>query len=120
MQILISTDHTIEGDEKLNAHIQKIVEHALRHLDEHIARIEVHLSDENGPKTGANDIRCVMEAHLEHHQPLAVTHHATGLHQAVEGAINKLSRLLGSAIDQRNEQKRNPSPLPQAPLIPEA
>jgi len=61
-----------------------------------------------------------MEAHLEHHQPVAVTHHAEGLHQSVEGAVTKLSRLLDSTIDRRRDEKiQNESFIAQEPPLSE-
>ena len=35
---------------------------ALRHHENQITRVEVHLADVNGPKGAADDIRCLMEA----------------------------------------------------------
>ena len=60
------------------------VERILGHLAEHITRVEVHLSDENGKKGGSHDKRCMMEARLEGHQPIAVTHEAETIAQAIE------------------------------------
>lgn len=94
MKIQINTDHTIDGRETLVQHAENVVKHTLGHLSEHISRIEVHLSDENGQKGGENDKRCVMEARLEGHQPVAVTDEAETLHQAIEGAASKLKHAL--------------------------
>jgi hypothetical protein len=41
-----------------------------------ITRIEVHMSDENSDKASPDQKRCVMEARLAHHEPLAVNHNA--------------------------------------------
>ncbi|MCC5025359.1 MAG: hypothetical protein J6386_22420 [Candidatus Synoicihabitans palmerolidicus] len=79
MQI-IDTGHNIEGREALSAHIREVVTHALAHEAAHITRVEVHASDENGPKSGPDAMRCAMQARLEHHQPLDVTCDAASLH----------------------------------------
>ena len=77
MQIQINTDHNIEGHEALTAHVSDLVESALSQFSDHITRVEVHLSDENSDKKhGNDDMRCMMEARLEGHQQVAVTHHA--------------------------------------------
>lgn len=96
MQILLRTDNHIEGREKLANHVTATVEDALGRFEEWISRVEVHLSDENGDKPGEADTRCVMEARLKGHEPVAVTHHASNVHQAVDGATDKLTRLLDS------------------------
>jgi ribosome-associated translation inhibitor RaiA len=121
MQIQVNTDHNIPGRDGLATHVTSVVETALDHVREHITRIEVHLSDENGSKSGLDDKRCVLEARLEHHRPVAVTHHATSLHQSVEGAAHKLTRLLDSTLGRQQVQKMRANPfILSEPLAPEA
>jgi len=98
MQIQISTDHNIQGTEKLAAHVKGVVEDAVGRFKDRITRVEVHLSDQNGEKSGQDDKRCMMEARLEGRQPTAVTHQAAILDQAVEGAAEKLKRSLEHAL----------------------
>ena len=63
MHIQINTDGNIEGHEALATQVSSEVESALKHVSDHITRVEVHLSDENSDKKGGNDdMRCVMEA----------------------------------------------------------
>ena len=98
MQIQINTDHHIEGHEALTAWAAGEVKSALNRHSGHITRVEVHLSEENGHKGGQSNKRCVMEARLEGRPPMAVTHHAESLHQAVTGAADKLNRLIESTL----------------------
>jgi hypothetical protein len=98
MQIQINTDNTIEGREALSAHIRSVVENALRHLTSHVTRVEVHVADENGPKTVGDDKRCIMEARLEGRPPAAVTHQAATLHDSVNGAADKLAHLIDNTL----------------------
>ena len=105
MQIQINTDHNIEGHEALAAQVSGVVESALSRISDHITRVEVHLSDENSHKSGQNDKRCMMEARLEGRQPIAVTHHAATLDQAVDGAADKLTRLIESTLGRLRDQK---------------
>ncbi len=71
--------------------------------------MEVHVSDVNGPKSGQDNKRCVMEARLEGRKPTAVTHQATTLEQAVDGAANKLKRSIESTLgrESTSEQLRD-------------
>ena len=94
MKIQINTDNHITGREALVEQAEATVTNALGHWAEHITRVEVHLSDENGNKTGGHDKRCMMEARLEGHQPIAVTHEADTMDQAVDGAAGKLKSSL--------------------------
>lgn len=98
MEIQISTDHNIEGRKAMAAETTAVVEHGLRRFSEHITRVEVHLSDENGPKAGGNDIRCMLEARIEGRQPIAVTHHAATMSLAVHGATKSLVSLIENTL----------------------
>ena len=115
MQIQVNTDHNIEGHEALAARISSVVTDVLDKVRDHITRVEVHVSDENSNKKGGLDMRCVMEARLEHHQPIAVTHLALNLDQAVDGAADKLLRLVENTLGRLNDQRarRTDPPLPE-------
>ena len=111
MQIQINSDHTIEGHEALATQVSGVVESALSRVSDHITRVEVHLSDENGDKQGENDKRCMMEARLEGRQPIAATHQAATLDQAVDGAADKLTRLIESTLGRgRHQESRRTDP----------
>jgi len=75
-----------------------VVEEALSRFSDQITRVEVHLSDENSHKSGQNDKRCLMEARLEGRRPTAVTHQAATLGQAVDGAADKLQKVIESTL----------------------
>ena len=106
MQIQINTDHNIEGHQALVTQVSDVVENALSRFSEHITQVDVHLSDENSDKKhGNDDMRCMMEARLEGRQPVAVTHHAQTLDQAVDGAADKLCRLIDSTLGRLRDQK---------------
>jgi len=114
MQIQINTDHNIEGSEALAEQISGVVESALDRVSDHITRVEVHLSDENSDKSGQNDKRCMMEARLEGRQPVAVTHQAATLDEAVDGAADKLVRLIESTLGRRHDREsRRTDPPPR-------
>lgn len=113
MQIQVNTDHNIEGREALVARVGDVVQHSLGRLSDHITRMEIHLSDENGHKHGQHDKRCVMEARLEGRQPIAVTHEAATLDQAIAGAADELTRLIRHTLGRvRDQRSRRTDPLP--------
>lgn len=117
MQIQTNSDHNIDGHAALKVHVTNVVEGALDQLSEHITRVEVHLSDENGTTKdqtgGKGDKRCVMEARLQGYHPLAVTAHADTLHQSIEGAADKLARLVEKTLGRLNDRKqRGDAPTP--------
>jgi hypothetical protein len=52
MKIQFNTDKNVTGSEELRASLTSIISGELSRFDDHITRLEVHLSDENGHKTG--------------------------------------------------------------------
>ena len=84
------------------------IEGALSHHGEHIMRVEVHLGDENGAKSGPADKRCVLEARLNGRQPLAVTNHGESLHQAVTGAAEKMNRMIETSLGRAARSQGQP------------
>ena len=113
MQVQVSTDHNIEGHEVFTGQIRGVVESALSRFSDHITRVEVHLSDENSRKSGQDDKRCMLEARLEGRQPIAVTHQAATLDEAVSGAADKMMRLVENTMGrQRDQRSRRTDPPP--------
>ncbi|MGB7299398.1 MAG: HPF/RaiA family ribosome-associated protein [Burkholderiaceae bacterium] len=105
MKIQLNTDAHIHGTEALGAKIGTIVEPALKRFGEYITRLEVHLSDENGEKSGPQDYRCLLEARLKGRQPVTVTEHAAALERSVHGAAHKLAHLLDSTLGRLHEHR---------------
>jgi ribosome-associated translation inhibitor RaiA len=119
MQIQINTDRNIHGYESLAATVRASVEAALKHFSEHITRVEVHLGDENAGKHGRDDKRCMMEVRLERRQPVAVTHYAETVVQAIDGAADKMVHLLEHALGRlHNHRAHTPAELPAEQDLP--
>jgi ribosome-associated translation inhibitor RaiA len=113
MQIQIHSDHNLKGGESLASSVRSTVENAVSRFSAHITKVEVHLADENAGKHGRNDKRCMMEARLEGHAPLAVTHHASTVGQAIDGAAERLVHLLEHTLGRRQGHRRDAA----APLV---
>lgn len=98
MNIQFNTDSNITGNEKLEAYINSSISDELVLYSDHITRIEIHLSDENGDKKGQKDKRCMLEARLEKREPIAVTSHAQTIEESVSEALDKLKSSLETII----------------------
>lgn len=61
MQIQINTDSHIDNSTALRERVEEIVNHELKHQRQHLTRVELHLSDLNSTKSGADDKRCLIE-----------------------------------------------------------
>ncbi|MFA6457560.1 MAG: HPF/RaiA family ribosome-associated protein [Bacteroidota bacterium] len=106
MQIQINTDRNIKGHETFTTEIDTRVTSAFSRFSERISRLEIHLSDENGSKSGLKDKRCLLEARIEGRQPIAVTHLADSLDQAIDGAVEKMIRLIENTLDRTLDRQR--------------
>ena len=61
--------------------------------------MEVHLSDENSDnKFGVKDKRCLLEVRLAGREPIAVSHQATNVEEAVDEAAQKMKHSLDSTL----------------------
>jgi ribosome-associated translation inhibitor RaiA len=99
MQIQVHTDRHIQSDERLAEFIRDTLQTKLSRFADHLTRIEVHLSDENGQqKNDGNDKRCLLEARFEGLDPVAITEHAATVGQAITGAADKIQRKLSSVV----------------------
>lgn len=105
MQIQVNTDHNIDGRDTVTNYVRGVVAEAVSHFSNHITRVEVHLGDENGTKSGKDDKRCMMEARVERRHPIAVTHHAATLDEAIDGAATKLKRSLEHDLERLHARR---------------
>lgn len=98
MQVQVSTDNHIKGSDEFFQKISAEVERGLSRYAEQITRVEVHLSDVNGPKVSGEDKRCLLEARLAGRQPIAVTHESATVDEAIIEACEKMERAIESLL----------------------
>ena len=103
MQVLVNSDHHIVGDEELTGRVQGVVEGRLDRFEGRITRVEVHLNDLNGSKLGERDKRAMMEARIGGLRPIAVSHEAPTLTEAIHVAADKLERAIEHALGKLQE-----------------
>ncbi|HEX7486321.1 MAG TPA: HPF/RaiA family ribosome-associated protein [Vicinamibacterales bacterium] len=104
MQIQVHTDSSIRGSDELTRVVETATQTAVRRWAQRITRVEVHLSDTNRLKGGADDKRCLMEARVGGLQPIAVTHNARTLPEAIDGAADKLKKSLESTLGRLSDR----------------
>jgi ribosome-associated translation inhibitor RaiA len=106
MNIQVNTDNHIQGGVELTRQVEAVVEGALGRFGDRITRVEVHLSDESSSaKSRDDDKRCVMEARLAGLQPISVSHQGASVEQALDGAADKLERMLDRTLGRRDDPK---------------
>jgi ribosome-associated translation inhibitor RaiA len=105
MQIQVNTDENVEGGEALSASVSAEIHARLDRFSQHITRIEVHLSDEDGNKSDGSDKRCLIEARLEGREPEVASDRAATLEGAISGASKKLKHVLGTTLGKLDHAK---------------
>jgi ribosome-associated translation inhibitor RaiA len=99
MTIQINTDKNTEWNQRHDDHFSELIREALNRFSDHITRVEVHLSDENGGKEGQNDIRCLIEVRVEGQQPIAASDNSDSIEQSVSSALTKLNASLKTKLE---------------------
>ncbi|MCH9674662.1 MAG: HPF/RaiA family ribosome-associated protein [Gammaproteobacteria bacterium] len=104
MHIEFSSDGNIEGREMLATQTKETVEKTLSRFSARITRVEVHVSDLNGHKSGHDDKHCMIETRLEGREPTAVTHRAATLEKAIDGAAGKMKKSIQSTLEREDRR----------------
>ena len=111
MQVQVTTGHHVDGSQRLIRHVEAEVTTALERFGDRITRVEAHFTDENGHgKSTGSDKRCALEARLAGLPPLAVSHQAGTIEQALIGAIEKLERSLDHTLGRLKDARLRESP----------
>ncbi|MEO8901014.1 MAG: HPF/RaiA family ribosome-associated protein [Polyangiaceae bacterium] len=103
MKIQINHDAHVRPNEDSALQIEAAVRLALSHFAQHVTDVEVHLSDENGSGVGQNDKRCLIEARLAGHQPIAVSEHGATVDEAMHGACAKLKQSVAKLVERSRD-----------------
>ena len=90
MHVEVNTDNHIDGTDELSRLVEAEVEGTLGRFGDQIIRVIVQLNDTNSHKSGDRDKRCLMEARIAGHQPVAVSHEAATLEDAIGATAEKL------------------------------
>jgi hypothetical protein len=111
MYVQVNTSNGIENKDALERWAADYLNEHLSRFRTAISAVEVQLTDENhGDKGGDSDKRCMMEARLAGHAPVAVKHYGPNQDVAFRGAAEKLSHALEHALgklDRREHRGRD-------------
>ena len=105
MNIEVRTDKNIHGGERLISYVRAELTQKFQRYSERITHFLVHISDENGEKSGDNDKRCMIEARPAGLKPVAVTHKAATVDASIHGAIDKLKRSLEHLYEKKDHHR---------------
>ena len=105
MFIQINTDNQVESDRDRDSRLEDQVRQRLARFEERITDVEIHVSDVNGPRGGAGDLRCTLESRVNGIQPVAVAENGPTVDRAIMGAAKKAVRALDHQLGKLNDRK---------------
>ncbi len=90
----------VDSSDALETYVRETLGRSLERFADRLTRIEVHLSDINGPgKGGPDDKRCRLEARPRGMDPVMVESEKDSFYTAADDAAGKLKRLLTSRFE---------------------
>jgi len=111
MRVLVNTSNGIDNKESLDRWATDYLNERLARFGDDLTTIEVQMTDENhGAKAGETDKRCMLEARIAGHAPVAVTNYAPDQNLAFRGAVDKLEHALDHTfgkLDRREHRVRD-------------
>lgn len=105
MFIQVQTDNQIKSDSEANERLEERVRGRLQRYAERLTRVELYVSDIDGPRSGANDKRVRLEARPNGLDPIIVTDDADTIDAAVTGAADKAARVLERVFGKLTSRK---------------
>ncbi|MFN3619017.1 HPF/RaiA family ribosome-associated protein [Sphingorhabdus sp.] len=105
MQFQFNSDNQITGDQDTAQLAESIVRSRLGRLETRLTRIELHVSDVNGPRGGQNDKRCLIEARPNGMDPISATDQGETVEAAITGAADKLLTVFDRLVGRQTSRK---------------
>ncbi|MEM1053083.1 MAG: HPF/RaiA family ribosome-associated protein [Pseudomonadota bacterium] len=110
MQFQFNSDSSVMGTDNVAQRIEEMVRMKLSRFGERLTRIEVHVSDVNGSKHGADDKHCMIEARPRGGRPIGVTGRADQVDAAARRAANTLAQRLERLFGKEARHKHDARP----------
>ncbi len=105
MFIQINTDNQVASDAERDARIEEQIRQRLARFEGRITDVEIHVSDINGPRGGAADLRATLEARVNGVPPVAVSDQGATVDRAILGAAKKAVRALDHQLGKLGDTK---------------
>ena len=105
MFIQIHTDNQIPSDNERDTRLEEQIRQRLARFEDRITDVEIHVSDVNGPRGGASDLRCTLEARVNGLPPVAAADEGSTVDRAILGAAKKVVRVLDHQLGKLTDRK---------------
>jgi ribosome-associated translation inhibitor RaiA len=110
MQFQFNTDSSVMGTADVADRIEAHLRQRLARFADRLTRLEVHVSDVNGRKAGADDKHCTIEARPRGGRPISVTGKAADVDAAARIAASTLVERLDRVFGKAERGRHDPSP----------
>lgn len=110
MQFQFNADSSVMGTADVARRIEAQVRRKLDRFADRLTRLEVHVSDVNGRKHGADDKHCTIEARPRGSRPIGVTGKAADLDAAARIAASTMAEPLERVLGKASRHRHDPSP----------
>ncbi|GMN03125.1 HPF/RaiA family ribosome-associated protein [Erythrobacter sp. MTPC3] len=110
MQFQFNSDSSVMGTANVAERIENQVRQRLERFEDRLTRLEVHVSDENARKGGADDKNCTIEARPRGGNPIGVTGKASDVDTAARKAATTLAQRLERHFGKSEKHKHDERP----------
>jgi ribosome-associated translation inhibitor RaiA len=110
MQFQFNTDSSVMGKQEVATRIENQVRQKLARFEDRLTRLEVHVTDVNGRKHGADDKHCTIEARPRGGRPIGVTGKAADVDAAARIAAGTMAERLERVFGKAERHRHDPSP----------
>ncbi|MGB3710252.1 MAG: HPF/RaiA family ribosome-associated protein [Erythrobacter sp.] len=110
MQFQFNTDSSVMGTANVAERIEAMVREKLARFEDRLTRVEVHVSDVNGSKHGADDKHCTIEARPRTGRAIGVTGKADAVDDAARRAANTLAQRLERVFGKSEKHRHDARP----------
>ena len=110
MQFQFNTDSSVMGTHDVAQRIEAQVRKRLERFGDRLTRLEVHVTDVNGRKHGADDKNCMIEARPRGGRPIGVTGKAADVDAAARIAAGIMAERLERVFGKAERHRHEPSP----------
>lgn len=110
MQFQFNSDSSVMGTENVAERVEAMVREKVARFEDRLTRIEVHVSDDNGAKRGADDKHCTIEARPRGGRPIGVHGKADKVDDAARKAATTLAQRLERVFGREAKHNHDPRP----------
>lgn len=105
MQFLFNSDNQTPLGSETTEKVEGIFESRLGRISDRLTRVEVHVSDVDGPRNGGDDKRCAIEIRPNGMRPITAADQASTVEGAVSAAADKVLKAFDRQVGKATTRK---------------